>query len=338
MQQLMFEGTGKLAWRQQPPLVLARPTEVKVRPLVVAACDLDRQIVRGQSPFAPPFALGHEFVAEILEVGESRTWQVGDVAAVAYQPSCGTCKMCRRGTTSACQRVPKTSMYGLGPVAGDWGGALSDVVRVPFPDAMLCRLPENVTPLQAANASDNLLDAYRCVGPQLARIPAGSVLVAGSGGISLLVVDAARRLGAGQISYLSPDRLHLERAEALGANAYPVKTWPDRFPSHDITVDCTNDPRALHALVASTAPGGFCTSPPMYFADVTLPMARMCMRGITFSTGRTNGAAGLPRMLEAISKGELDPLAIQPLIVPWREAADALLGGEPKVIIDRSLS
>ena len=336
MQQLMFEGPGTLAWRDQSPPTLQHREEVLVRPLVVAACDLDRQIVRGLAPFAPPFPLGHEFVAEVIAADGAQSWRPGEVVAVAYQPSCGTCRACRRGITSACERVPKTSMYGLGPAAGDWGGALSDCVRVPFPDAMLCRLPTGVTALQAANASDNLLDAFRCVAPPLAAHPGGSVLVAGSGAISLFAVDCARRLGSERVSYYSPDRTHLERAETLGAEAHEVQSWPERFPTHDITVDCTNEPRGLYALVASTAAGGFCTSPPMYFVDVALPMQRMCMKGITFCTGRTNGAAGLPRMLQEIAQGHLDPLAIGPEVVPWESAAEALLGSAPKVIIDRS--
>ena len=125
------------------------------------------------------------------------------------------------------------------------------------------------------------------------------------------------------------DRIHLARAEALGADAHELGDWPERFPSHDITVDCTNDPRGLYALVSSTVAGGFCTSPPMYFVDVSLPLTRMCMKGITLSTGRTNGAAGLHEMLEAIDEGAVDPMAIEPEIVPWQQADEALLGSAP---------
>jgi len=228
-------------------------------------------------------------------------------------------------------------MYGIGPAGGDWGAALSDRVRVPFADAMLCRLPSGVSPLQAANASANLMDAYRCVAPQLARLPGASVLIAGAGGISLMAIDCARRLGAESISYYSPDRIHLERAEALGAAVFETPSWPKRFPTHDITVDCTNDPAGLHALICSTQAGGFCTIPSIYFSDVSIPMTRIYMKGITLCTGRTNGAGDLPMILEQIAKGVIDPLAINPAIAPLSEAGDALLSDEPKVIIERAV-
>ena len=336
MQELVFHGANELRWCDQAPPTLQSDADVLVRPIVVAGCDLDRQIARGQAPFAPPFTMGHEFVAEIVDVSKSRSWTVGETVAVAYQPSCGSCLMCRRGSTNACKNVPATSMYGIGPAGGDWGGALSDCVRVPFADAMLCRLPSGVSALQAANASDNLMDAYRCVAPQLAEIPGGSVLIAGSGGISLMVVDCARRLGAERISYYSQDQLHLEQAEKLGAEIFEITSWPKRFPSHDITVNCTNDEAGLYALISSTGANGFCTSPSIYFRDVSLPMTRMYMKGITLCLGRTNGAGDLPKMLELIASEAIDPLAIEPLVVPWNDVGDALLSDAPKVIAERA--
>jgi len=38
-----------------------------VRPKAVATCDLDWLIVNGNSPFQPPFPIGHECVAEIVD-------------------------------------------------------------------------------------------------------------------------------------------------------------------------------------------------------------------------------------------------------------------------------
>jgi Zn-dependent alcohol dehydrogenase len=41
-----------------------------------ALCDLDQPILRGDAPIPGPIALGHEFVAEVIDVGD-------DVATVA---------------------------------------------------------------------------------------------------------------------------------------------------------------------------------------------------------------------------------------------------------------
>lgn len=57
------------------------------------------------------------------------------------------------------------STYGLGAVTGSRGGAFSDLVRVPFADGMLVRLPDGVSPPSVAAASDNLTNAFEAVVP-----------------------------------------------------------------------------------------------------------------------------------------------------------------------------
>ena len=37
-------------------------------------------------------------------------------------------------------------MFGFGSFGGDWGGFMSDLVRVPYADHMLVPLPEGVDP------------------------------------------------------------------------------------------------------------------------------------------------------------------------------------------------
>jgi len=79
---------------------------------------------------------------------------VGDRVVVPFQISCRTCRECRRGVTSSCGSVPLTAMCGLGPLAGlDGGGFMSDLVLVPYADAMLVPLPATVDPIAVARWS-----------------------------------------------------------------------------------------------------------------------------------------------------------------------------------------
>ena len=41
-----------------------------MRPVASTTCDLDGAIVAGATPFAGPFAIGHECVAEVIDVGD----------------------------------------------------------------------------------------------------------------------------------------------------------------------------------------------------------------------------------------------------------------------------
>ena len=54
---------------------------------------------------------------------------------------------------------------------GGDSGACSDLLRVPFADAMLLAAPCGLDPTVIASASDNIPDAWRTVAPHLAAMP-----------------------------------------------------------------------------------------------------------------------------------------------------------------------
>ena len=337
MQALYFNGARCLEWRDVAQPRLEGAGEAIVRPLAVATCDLDVAIVAGKGPFAPPFQIGHEFAGEIVELGDDVDgFRIGDRVAVAFQPSCGGCAPCRRGHTAACTVAPGTPMYGIGAAGGGWGGALADLVRVPFADAMMSRLPDGVTPAMAAGASDNIADAYRTVAYALEERPGASVLIAGNNSIPLYAVWWARALGAGDVTLCSRDAALLKRAAALGATVEHVDAWPKRFRTHTITVDCTGEAAGLAAVIRSTEAYGRCTSASIFFGgDTPVPMFDMNMKGIRFDTGRVNGAALMPTVLELIARHGLTPQTIDATVTPWAQISDVLIDGAFKPIAVR---
>ena len=150
MRSLVLEGTGRLAWHEVPDPQRRHDREAIVRPLAVATCDLDQPMIFGQTPFQFAIHLGRECVAEVVEGPEG--FAPGDRAVVPFPISCGTCERCRRGLTGKCETVPSLSMYGFGPLGGEWGGMLSDLALVPYAEAMLVPLPEGVDPAVVPSA------------------------------------------------------------------------------------------------------------------------------------------------------------------------------------------
>lgn len=71
MRALWYEDVGDLLWREVEDLVVNHPLEAIVRPVASTTCDLDRAIVHGLVPLGKGFAIGHECVAEVLEVGNA---------------------------------------------------------------------------------------------------------------------------------------------------------------------------------------------------------------------------------------------------------------------------
>jgi alcohol dehydrogenase len=350
MLEVTFVERGKVEWREAPEPKLQGPGEVLVRPLAVATCDLDAAIVKGRAPFAGPFPMGHEFVAEVTDVGDDvRGVEVGQRFAVPFQICCGTCERCKRGLTDACQSVQPMAMYGLGPAFGDWGGALSDLVRVPYPDFMLVPLPDGVELAHVASASDNMPDAWRAVAPQLAERPGAAVLVVGGEGatsIGLYACALALALGAERVDFVDHDPAHLELARTVGANpieasgkpqAGPYEAhFPRRLGPYPITVDTSAHPDGLALAVRSTEPGGHCTAVGIFYEEYTrLPLLEMYSTGVTFHHGRAPARAVMPDVLALIADGRFDPAPVTTKSVRWDDAPDALMEAPVKLVVTR---
>lgn len=341
MRQLTFVEAGKVEFREVPTPKVEGVGEALVRPLAVSRCDLDFVFTQGKAPVSGPFPLGHECIAEVLEVGSGvRNVVPGQRVIVPFQISCGACKACSKGFTGSCQSVPKLAAYGLGPLGGGvaFGGAVSDVLRVPYADAMLVRLPDGVSPVAAAALGDNAVDGFRTVASALARMPGASVLVGGGGApsVGLYAVAAARALGASEVVYVDPSEGRASVAERLGAKAVREKCTPalrvGRFP---ITVDATGRDEGLRFVLGSTEPEGTCTSVGIYFSDVALPLFEMYSRGITFVTGRVHARREIPAALALVGQGLLDLGAVATTLAVWDAAPEAWITPAPKLVLHR---
>jgi len=327
MDALTWTGDG-LERREADAPAIQGDGEALVRPIAVATCDLDSLIVVGQTPFPAPIALGHECVAEVVEVGDAvGSVEPGARVSVPFQISCGECDRCRAGRTANCRAVPPFSMYGFGQTGSDWGGFLSDSVRVPFADHMLVTLPAGLDPAAVASASDNIPDGWRAVGPPLERDPGAAVLVvggAGPGSIGLYAAAIAVALGSERVVYVDADAGRRRTAEAFGAEVRDRDgERPGRFP---ITVEASGDAGGLALALACTDFDGTCTSTAMYLGEQPpLPLLEMYMRNTTFVTGRVHARTAMPRVLDLAAGGVFHPERVTSKVVAWDDAADALL-------------
>lgn len=339
MRQLTCTAPGKIEWREVPAPELGGDGEALVRPLAVARCDIDRFLTGGVFPSDAPFALGHECVGEITALGDGvRGLEVGQRVVVAFQVSCGACPACGAGHSGVCERMPVLSDYGMRPLSGvEYGGMLSDRVRVPFAEAMLHPVPDGLDPADLASVSDNVLDGFRAVAPHLEAAPGSEVLVVAHGlpSIPLYAVQAARALGAARVDFASNDPEALALAERLGAR--PVATdfgKPEgRYP---IVVDAGLSPEGLRYAVASTRPEGTCQCVSFYAGPGTpLPLGRMYTLGIRFLVGRAHACALLPRVVPLVAAGRLRPGEVTTRRVAWEDAPEAF--GEPavKLVVER---
>ncbi|MEO8150581.1 MAG: alcohol dehydrogenase catalytic domain-containing protein [Bacteroidia bacterium] len=374
IKELTLLRKNKLAWREKDEPRITNPHEAIIRPFVASRCDgdsiflfhnysnairlgahihfLDKKVIDvfGKNPLQPPFCVGHECIGEVVETGdEVSSFKKGQVVIVPWAISCGVCNNCSSGFYSNCSDTGSNTLlsaYGFGQSMGDWGGCVSDLLKVPFADKMLIELPENINPYHCSSLSDNIADAYRTVGPQLKKNPNVPVLILGGAAksIGLYAASLAIALGASRVDYLDDDVARLQIAESVGANPVDMKgkVSIDRFSAsllktgYPIVVDASGSIKKLNFGIRNLSPGGICTSTAFYLRKETpLPLWEMFIKSATLHVGISHPRRDIPEILPLISSGSFKPEKIISLTANWSDATEAYLENTTKLILRR---
>lgn len=322
MRELICVGERRVEWCEARDPELDSRFDAIVRPVAATTCDVDRAIILGRAPVPPPYAIGHECVAEVVESGAGVSHvQPGDLVVVPWHICCGRCDRCHAGLTAHCRTVPYMAMFGA-PIGGEWGGLFSDLVRVPYADAMLVPLPPGLDPIAMASASDNFSLAWRLVAPHLQRSPGGSVLIMNAGSIGLFVCDIAGALGASRRLFVDrePDRRAI--AESYGAEtAEEIEAIHHGF---DIAVEATGRVDTLACACRSLVPEGICESAGNHFKPGELPLFEMYLNSINLRIARDNVRANIEPALDLAQTGKVDPRKVVSHVLPWDSLPDEL--------------
>jgi len=215
-----------------------RGDDVAVRVTHCGVCFTDLHHLRGTDPSAFPLVPGHEFVGEVIAVGDAVTrFELGDPVAVGnIIDSCGRCRWCREGQENWCAQVVLT--YGGQDHDGEQtlGGYSGEVVvRERFTHARPPGLdPAGVAPLLCAGITVWEPLSIAGVGP------GSRVGVVGIGGLGHLAVRLAAALGA-EVTAFTTSTSKVADAERLGASRVVVSTDSDAMSavadSLDIVID-----------------------------------------------------------------------------------------------------
>jgi threonine dehydrogenase-like Zn-dependent dehydrogenase len=347
MRALYWNGAAALEWHEDPQPQIVAPFDAIVRPIAVSTCDLDQAIVHSATPVPGselPFAIGHEGVGEVLEVGPGVTSvRPGDVVAIPYHLSCGSCDRCSAGLPLFCRATYEQAiaMFGM-PIGRDYGGLFSDLVRVPFADNTLVRLPPTVSAVDAVSLGDNLTDAWRAVVPYLAERPGADVLILSTGSIGLYAADVARACGAGIIRFVDPDVNRCVLAESFGARASAPNEFDPLQYAYPITVNATNDVSGgtLRVCLLATEPGGVCVNTVLHFVDPQLPLLHMFLNCLTLTGGLSHARNNIQPALALLSSRRIQPGRVATDVLPFDSAAESIptAGFKPVFVRDPILA
>lgn len=168
--------------------------------------------------------LGHEIVAQIVEINSAAEFKVGDKIITSHHIPCGQCHYCLNGNVSMCEHFKKTNII---------PGGFSEYVFVSEEHL------QNVAYLIPANLSEIEASFYEPLGccvraVKRANLRKGTTaLIVGLGSIGILMAQAVKAFGVNVAGCdLIPERI--EFLKSLGIDAYDVRELPDEFKADSI--------------------------------------------------------------------------------------------------------
>lgn len=183
--------------------------EVLIKVKATSICGTDVHIYTwdewSQSRVHPPYAFGHEFAGEIVEVGSKVTnVQLGDQVSAETHIVCYKCPQCLTGDYHICK---DTKIIGV-----DTQGCFAEYVALP---AVNVWKNPNDMPYDVASVQEPMGNAVHTV---LAGDVAGkTVAVIGCGPIGIMAVGVAKAAGASQVIAIDLNEYRLDLATKMGA-------------------------------------------------------------------------------------------------------------------------
>jgi alcohol dehydrogenase len=315
MKALVYRGPGKKTWDDVPTPQIRRPTDAIVQIDTTTICGTDLHILKGDVPAVTPGrVLGHEGVGVITEIGSAvASLRVGDRVLISCIKSCGRCAFCKQALYSHC--LGDEGAPGIGWVFGHLiDGTQAELVRVPYADTSLHKLPEGVTNRQAVMLSDILPTGFE-IGVQYGGTKPGDVVaVIGAGPIGLSVMMTAGLYGAGKVIAIDVDPNRIEQARRFGAtdgvhagNA----DWKARVLALtdglgvDVAVEAVGTPQTFEMATQVVRPGGRVANVGVHGKPAALRLQDLWIHNITISMGLVNTNT-TPMLLKLVAQGKLD--------------------------------
>jgi alcohol dehydrogenase len=314
MKALVYHGPGNKAWEEVPDPKILEPTDVIVRIDTTTICGTDLHILKGDVPAVTEGRiLGHEGVGIVTEVGAAvSTVAVGDRVLISCISACGACSYCHQGLYAHC--LADEGASGIGWIFGHLiDGTQAELVRVPFADNSVYKLPDSVPDEAAVMLSDILPTGFE-IGVRYGGVKPGDVVaVVGAGPVGLAAIMTSGLYGAARIIALDLDANRLEQARSFGATdtvnsadadwADQVKAMTDGF-GVDVAIEAVGIPATFDACTKIVRPGGSVANVGVHGAPVELALQDLWIMDLSITTGLVSTST-TPMLLKLVAQEKL---------------------------------
>lgn len=314
MKALVYEGPGKIDWKEVPNPQIQHPTDVIVKMDATTICGTDLHILSGDVPeVASGRILGHEGIGTITEVGSGVTnLKVGDRVILSCVSSCGRCDYCKKGLYSHC--ADPEGMSGVGWIFGYMiDGTQAEYVRVPFAENSVYKVPEGVSDAEGILLSDILPTGFE-IGIKYGNVSPGDVVaVVGAGPVGLSTVMTSRLYGPSKVIAIDLDDKRLARARDFGATDTvnsSAPDWKEQVLSLtdglgvDVAIEAVGFPQTFTMCHQIVRPGGHVANVGVHGHPVELPMNELWIKDINISMGLVSTST-LPMLLKLVAEHKL---------------------------------
>jgi (R,R)-butanediol dehydrogenase/meso-butanediol dehydrogenase/diacetyl reductase len=274
-----------------------------------------------------PQVLGHEFSAEVVEVGRDVTnVRSGDRVSVMPLIYCGHCHYCRIGQHHLCTQMACTGL------SHRWGGLAEAAV---VSAGQLTRIPDELDDQQGALVEPIAVAAR---GVDRAGVgPGSTVLVTGAGPIGVLSAEYAIARGATTVMMSEPNGQRRAIAETLGVHATFDPTSVDVVEAvRELTsglgahaaIECSGSAAALDTCIRATRSLGIVAQTGLHVRPAPVDAFQLSLHEITLVGTWCYPVTDWPRVIALLAAGRMDG---RPAITSALDL-DATVGGFERLI------
>ena len=309
MKGLVYDGPGKIAYREVPRPKIEKPTDAIVKIVKTTICGTDLGILHGKTPSVKPgTTLGHEGIGVIEEVGTGVShFKKGDRVVISCITACGTCEYCKKQMYSHC----KDGGWILGNLIN---GTQAEYVRIPHANNSLYAAPKGIDDEALVMLSDILPTGHEIGVINGCVKPGDTIAIVGAGPIGMSALLTAQFYSPAKIYMIDLDENRLKLAKKWGATdtinsglADAVKKiMAETADGVDVAIEAVGAPTTFDICQQIVRPGGHIANIGVHGKSVDLKIQDLWIQNITITMGLVNTNT-TPMLLKTVASGKIQP-------------------------------
>jgi threonine dehydrogenase-like Zn-dependent dehydrogenase len=339
---------------------ILHPQDAVVRVTRSCICGSDLHLYHGLVPDTRVgMTFGHEFTGVVEQVGsEVQNLKAGDRVLVPFNIACGTCPFCSQELFGNCHESNPMAtavggIFGYSHTAGGYDGGQAEYVRVPYADVGPVKIPDWMDLDDAVLLTDVVPTGYQAA--EMAGIKKGdTVVIFGAGPIGIMAAKCSWLFGAGRVVVIDQLDYRLEFAKNYSqCEVYNFRSMNDPVLfikkltgiGADVCIDAVGceaagntfhtitgrktliqagSATALEWAINSVKKGGIVSIVGVYGPTTNMvPIGNVLNKGITIRANQASVKRLLPRLIEHVKNGIIDPKGIITHRVPLEEVSEA---------------